>query len=84
VRSGRRDAADDQALVETAIGHAVEAGLPREAIDAELQRAAREPDDDFRHVVCAGRLYALIRLHRPPHPPAESPVVRRDADPHPW
>ena len=84
MRSGRRDAADDQALVETAIGHAVEAGLPAEEIDAVLVRASAEEDDAFRAPVTAGKLYARIRLHRPPHPPAESPVVRRDADPNPW
>jgi hypothetical protein len=75
--------ADDE-MVAKAIGHAVEAGLPAEEIDAVLVRASAEEDDAFRAPVTAGKLYARIRLRRPARPPAESPVARRDGDPNPW
>jgi hypothetical protein len=68
------DLAEEEAMVATAVGHAVKAGVPAEIIDGELQQAALDPGDDFRHVTCAGRLYALIRLHRLSSPPGESPA----------
>jgi hypothetical protein len=51
--------------VATAIRAAVEAGVPRSRIDRELVQAVTiEPDDEFRPILLAGRLFALARAHR--------------------
>jgi hypothetical protein len=77
------DLAEEEAMVAKAVAHAVKAGVPGEDIDRELQQAALD-DDDFRHVVCAGRLYALMRLRRLSSYSGESPVMPPKRDPNPW
>jgi hypothetical protein len=44
-----------------ALTAAVEAGVPRDMIDAELVEAASGPDDEFAPIILAGRLWGLVR-----------------------
>ena len=52
--------------VRVALAAAIEAGVPRPKIDRLLVEAATiEPDDEFRLVILAGRLFALACAQRP-------------------
>jgi hypothetical protein len=66
--------------VAKAVAAAARAGVPAEDIDRVLVRAAAEADDDFRHPVCAGRLYALARLRQQRRPTTESPFQAREPE----
>lgn len=52
----------DEQLIVTAISTARAAGVGEREIAQVLREAAREPDDEFRVPILAGRLLVLARL----------------------